>query len=90
MEGLTECAWRATRTWGPLLGHLCPSRNMANRALFPYLFHSAWLAKPPTRLRDGLSTGSCRKASLHEATARIQAQRDHQEDTRTQTPAQYI
>ena len=57
---------------------------------FPYPFHSAWLAKSPTRLRYGLSTGPSRNASLYEATTRIQTQWDHKEDTRTETPTQRL
>ena len=90
MEGQLERPWRTTRTWRSLLGHLCPSSDLANCTPLPYPFHSAWLAKSPTRLRDGLSSGPSRNASLYEAAARLQAQRDHKEDARTQTPTQCI
>ena len=90
VEGLLECPWRATRTWRSLLGHLRPSSDMANRTPLPYPFHSAWLAKSPTRLRDGLSSGPSRNASLHEATTRIQTQWDYKEDTRSETTTQHI
>ena len=90
VESPLKCSRRATRTRCSLLGYLRPSSNMANRAPIPYTFHSAWLAKSPTRLRHGLSTGPSRDASIHEAAARLQAQRDHEEDARTQTPTQCI
>ena len=90
MESPSKCTWGATRTRCSLLGHLCPSSDLANHPLFPYPFYPARMAKPTTRLRYRLSAGPRTNAALHEASARIQAQWDHQENTCAQTPSQCI
>ena len=90
MESLPQCAWRATRTWCSLLGHLCPSSDLANCPPFPHPFHPDWLAKLTTQLCHGLSPGPSGNATLHEASARLQTQQDHQENTRPQTTVQCI
>ena len=83
MESPPQCARRATRTWCSLLGHLLPSRNMANCPPFPHTFRPAWMAKSSTRFRHGLSPGPSGNAALDEASAGLQTQRDHQENSRT-------
>ena len=84
MESLPQRTRRATRTWCSLLGHLRPSSDLSNRPLFPHPFHPAWLAKPTTRLRHGLSPGPSGNDTLHDAFTVLQTQRDQLENTRTQ------
>ena len=75
MEGPTQRAWRPTSPWCPLLGHLRPSRDMANSETFLNPFLDPWMAKPPTRLCHGLSSGPCQNAAVHAVAPRIQARR---------------
>ena len=69
VESTSERARGTTGARCPLLGHLRPRSYVADRPPFPHSFDPAWMAKPSTRLRHGLSTGPSRDASLHEASA---------------------
>ena len=90
MESPPQCAQRAARAWGSLMGHLRPSGDLANSLLFPHPIYPTWLAKPATRLRHGLSPGPSGNATIHETPAGLQTQWDNQEDTRAQATMQHI
>ena len=51
MEGPAQRPWQPTGSGCPLLGHLCPSSDMANSATLFDPFTHTWMEKPPTRLR---------------------------------------
>ena len=90
MESSPQRARQAARAWRSLLGHLRTSSDLADCPLFSHPFHPPWLAKPATRLRHGISPGPSADATLHEAPAGLQSQRNNQEDTRTQATTQRI
>ena len=90
VESTAERARRTTRAQCPLLGHIRPSSYVANRPHFPHPFDPAWMAKPTTRLRHGLSTGPSGDDSLLEAPAGVPTQRDHEKNSRAQVTTQRI
>ena len=90
MEGPTQRAWQPTSPWCPLMGHLRPSSDMANSETLFNPIHDPWVAKPPTRLRHGLSSGPRRNAAVHTEAPGIQARRHVEKDTSTQIGEQRV
>ena len=84
VESVPQCPRGTTRTWCPLLGHLCPSSDLANSEGLPDPVHPSRMAKLPTRFCHGIPTSACRNAALRAVAAGLQAQRDDKEDTCSQ------
>ena len=57
MEGPTEHAWRPVSSRCSLLGHICTSSHLADCETIFDPFTYPRMAKPPTRLCHGLSSG---------------------------------
>ena len=90
MEGPAQRPWRPRSPWCTLLGHLRPSSDMANGATLLDPVTHTWMEEPPTRLCYGLSSGPCRNAAIHAVAPRIQARRDHTQNTFPQIGAQRL
>ena len=84
MESLSQCPWRTTSTWCSLLGHLCPSSNMANSEGFLDPVPDTGMAKPPTRFCHGVPTSAHRNAAVHVFATRIQMLQNDKENACTQ------
>ena len=76
MESMAKCPWGTARTWCSLLGHLCPSSDMANGEVFPNPVHPSGMAQSPTQFCHGISASTGRDATLHAPTKRVQKKRD--------------
>ena len=88
MEGTTECPWWTTGAWHTLLGHLCPSSDMANGTLCLNSLHPPGMAKSPTGFRHGIPTSAHRDATLYAVAARIPMPWDDKKNTCLKTNTQ--
>ena len=90
MEGTTECPWWTTGAWRTLLGHLCPSSDMANGTPFLDSLHPTGMAKSPTGFRHGIPTSASRDATLYAVAARVPTPRDDKKNTRPKINMQRV
>ena len=74
-------------SWCPLLGHVHTSSDLADREAFFYSLLDPKLAKSPTRLCHGLSSGPCQNATVHVAAKGIQARRSISKNACSQVSA---
>ena len=81
MGGTAQRPWRPTSTWCPLLGHLRPSSDMANRETLPDPLPHTRVEEPPTRLCYGLHLSPCLNTAIHAVAPGIQARRGISQNT---------